>query len=94
MNCFRLLRISLLNEFKSRKTRNKTLLLNQVNYFFLYMSSDIKMELFIPLGLESQKNNEIALDDIVFNLMCKGESKIAKMFIRNYLKNFYKRGIE
>jgi hypothetical protein len=32
--------------------------------------------------------SELALDDIVFKLCCQGKTNVAKIFVRNYLKNF------
>ncbi len=44
-------------------------------------------------GYSNPQNNvdvedKIALDNIVFTLQCKGETKLAKKFVKNYLKNF------
>ena len=42
-------------------------------------------------GVESQNNeNMVAFDEIIFNLVCTGNTRLAKKFTRNYLKNFYR----
>lgn len=53
-------------------------------------------EMFIQTSGNSMPQNNvdvddmITLDDIVFTLQCKGETKLANKFVRNYLKNFAK----
>lgn len=57
----------------------------------------LKMYSQYTFGLESEKNDTddmVAFDEIIFNLVCTGNNELAKKFTRNYLKNFYKRGIE
>lgn len=48
--------------------------------------SDISLEYLF--SDDPMVEDKIALDNIVFTLMCKGETKLAKKFTRNYLKNF------
>lgn len=65
-------------------------------YFFasIWMNNP-QMNLINSFGLESEQKDDgmIEFDEIIFNLVCTGNSDLAKKFTRNYLKNFYKKGV-
>ena len=37
---------------------------------------------------QTDVNEMVTFDDILFTLECRGQTKLAKKFLRNYLKNF------